>query len=290
MSQPAPPAPRRRPQPRRAGRPRGGRAGLVGRRGRRPRAGSETLTITVDGRPVEVARGSASPTAAGCTSAPLRPAACVLAYDAEVTGRAEPATVDPVDDIVYRRPSRYAESDELGPTAWAEFSQLEGKDAARRRQLVGRHPALLRQRLQPTHRRRHPDPAGPPGRLPRLRPPGDRDAARPQRAGPPGRGLRARACRRWTSTPWSRPRSTAAGTPSTPPPWRPAATLVRIATGRDASDTAFLTVQSGRADLVTMRSTPRPAGPARRRPHPPRRPRRSRSGHAPAPAPEQRPA
>ena len=35
----------------------------------------------------------------------------------------------------------------------------------------------------------------------------------------------------------------------------PRETLVRIATGRDASDTAFLTVQSGRADLVTMRVT-----------------------------------
>ena len=33
----------------------------------------------------------------------------------------------------------------------------------------------------------------------------------------------------------------------------PRGSLVRIATGRDASDTAFLTVQSGRADLVSMR-------------------------------------
>lgn len=35
----------------------------------------------------------------------------------------------------------------------------------------------------------------------------------------------------------------------------PRETLVRISTGRDASDTAFLTVQSGRADLVTMNVT-----------------------------------
>jgi len=28
--------------------------------------------------------------------------------------------------------------------------------------------------------------------------------------------------------------------------------MVRIATGRDAADTAFLTVNAGRADLVTM--------------------------------------
>jgi hypothetical protein len=32
----------------------------------------------------------------------------------------------------------------------------------------------------------------------------------------------------------------------------PRSSLVRIATGRDASDTAFLTVQSGRADLRSM--------------------------------------
>ena len=32
----------------------------------------------------------------------------------------------------------------------------------------------------------------------------------------------------------------------------PRETLVRISTGRDASDTAFLTVQSGRADLISV--------------------------------------
>ena len=35
----------------------------------------------------------------------------------------------------------------------------------------------------------------------------------------------------------------------------PRETLVRISTGRDASDTAFLTVQSGRADLVSVHVT-----------------------------------
>ena len=53
----------------------------------------------------------------------------------------------------------------------------------------------------------------------------------------------------------------------------PRQTLVRIATGRDASDTAFLTVQSGRADLRTHEG--RRDGHARSspgRPHPPRLP------------------
>ncbi len=53
----------------------------------------------------------------------------------------------------------------------------------------------------------------------------------------------------------------------------PATALVRIATGRDASDTAFLTVQSGRADLVRDegRRDGLPGAPGRR-PHPPRLP------------------
>ncbi len=53
----------------------------------------------------------------------------------------------------------------------------------------------------------------------------------------------------------------------------PRQSLVRIATGRDASDTAFLTVQSGRADLRTHegRRDGRP-GPPPGRPHPSRLP------------------
>ena len=61
----------------------------------------------------------------------------------------------------------------------------------------------------------------------------------------------------------------------------PRETLVRIATGRDASDTAFLTVQSGRADLVSMKvnATADP-GPARRTTSPASSP--SPDAHVPA--------
>ena len=53
----------------------------------------------------------------------------------------------------------------------------------------------------------------------------------------------------------------------------PRQSLVRIATGRDASDTAFLTVQSGRADLRQHEGRRDGlARPAPRRPHPPRLP------------------
>ena len=92
-----------------------------------PELASENLSVTVDGSPVPVEelRVDDGGRLHVCTAPPgsLR-----LTYAAELTGRATPAKVDPVDEIVYRRPSRYAESDELGPTAWAEFSTLEGKD------------------------------------------------------------------------------------------------------------------------------------------------------------------
>jgi len=47
-----------------------------------------------------------------------------IRYDATVTGQAAPAPFDPVDLITYLRPSRYCESDSLAPTAASEFSGL----------------------------------------------------------------------------------------------------------------------------------------------------------------------
>lgn len=220
---------------------------------RGPELGSESLSIEVDGAPlavreVEVGDGGRLHV---CTAPPGR---LRLDYAAEVTGTAEPAVVDPVDDIVYRRPSRYAESDELGPTAWSEFSKLEGKelldavsswvgtqlyyvsgssrvtDGATQtflhRQGVCRDfahlaTALLRARNVPA-------------RLVAVYAPGlsPMDFHAVVEAAVDGR--------------WYVVDATTLA---------PRETLVRIATGRDASDTAFLTVQSGRADLATMSVT-----------------------------------
>jgi Transglutaminase-like superfamily len=49
-------------------------------------------------------------------------------YDAVVAGRAGPAPVDPVDFVRYLRPSRYCESDRLAGFAHIEFRGLEGRD------------------------------------------------------------------------------------------------------------------------------------------------------------------
>ncbi|MEO7060175.1 MAG: transglutaminase family protein [Lapillicoccus sp.] len=50
----------------------------------------------------------------------------VLDYAATVTGRAEPLPAGPLDLLTFVRPSRYCESDILAPTAHAEFARLEG--------------------------------------------------------------------------------------------------------------------------------------------------------------------
>jgi len=47
-----------------------------------------------------------------------------VSYRATVVGTAEPLKVSPLDEIVFLRPSRYAESDSLGPTAAREFGGL----------------------------------------------------------------------------------------------------------------------------------------------------------------------
>jgi transglutaminase-like putative cysteine protease len=49
-------------------------------------------------------------------------------YAAEVVGQAEPAAVDELDLIEYRRPSRYCESDTLFSTANSEFAGVHGKE------------------------------------------------------------------------------------------------------------------------------------------------------------------
>ncbi len=51
-----------------------------------------------------------------------------IEYTAAVDGFAATAAVDPIDEIRYLRPSRYCESDTLRPIAVAEFSGLRGAE------------------------------------------------------------------------------------------------------------------------------------------------------------------
>jgi transglutaminase-like putative cysteine protease len=52
--------------------------------------------------------------------------ALTVDYDLEVLGRAEPAQINELDLITYLRPSRYAQSDSLTPIARSEFHGLTG--------------------------------------------------------------------------------------------------------------------------------------------------------------------
>ena len=55
------------------------------------------------------------------------PAEVTVEYSATVTGKAQPEDTGLADRIRYVRPSRYAESDRLLPTAYAEFQGLQGR-------------------------------------------------------------------------------------------------------------------------------------------------------------------
>lgn len=87
----------------------------------------ETLTVVQNGHALEARE------IAGRHGTRLHriqaPAGDVLIdYSAEVHGHAAPIKTEELDIIEYRRPSRYAESDTLFPMAKAEFAGLAGKD------------------------------------------------------------------------------------------------------------------------------------------------------------------
>lgn len=86
---------------------------------------SETLAISVDRKRVEPrelvdAQGSRLHTVV------VQGNHLALDYQATVDGIAEIPPVKEIDQIVYLRPSRYCEADSLGPTAASEFSGLVG--------------------------------------------------------------------------------------------------------------------------------------------------------------------
>jgi transglutaminase-like putative cysteine protease len=90
-----------------------------------PATVDETLTITHAGTPIG---GDCLPTTAGGRLHDLRvaPGRVTVDYVATVTGHATPAAVTPVDRLRYLRPSRYAESDRLVAVAAAEFAGVDG--------------------------------------------------------------------------------------------------------------------------------------------------------------------
>jgi transglutaminase-like putative cysteine protease len=87
----------------------------------------ETLSITSNGVPVEahevIGRHG---TRLHRLQGPVGP--MIIDYSAQVTGQAAVAGTEELDIIEYRRPSRYCESDTIFPTAQSEFAGIRGKD------------------------------------------------------------------------------------------------------------------------------------------------------------------
>lgn len=90
-------------------------------------AADEHLTVTLDGREVGATEMH---DVHGTRLHVVRadPGRLVVEYSASVRGRAPGQAADEVDLLRYLRPSRYCESDSLGPTAHAEFAGLAGVD------------------------------------------------------------------------------------------------------------------------------------------------------------------
>ena len=88
---------------------------------------SENLTFVLDGQPQQATEltdrhGTRLHT---FVSGPGR---MIVDYTADVTGRSDPAPSVDLDLVTYLRPSRYCESDSLTPTARSEFAGLSGHD------------------------------------------------------------------------------------------------------------------------------------------------------------------
>ena len=127
---------------------------------------TENITFTLDGQPITY---ESVPDSHGTRLQKVQSPAgrLVASYDASIKGEAAATVANATDLITYLRPSRYAESDALGPTAFAEFGGItDPRRAAVLGFVVGRHPPVVRQRLEPAHRRRHPHTARAAGSLP----------------------------------------------------------------------------------------------------------------------------
>ena len=218
------------------------------------RPGWEELRITLDGTAVEATEvldlnGTRLHRVEAGTGE------VVLEYAATVEGRTEFPMADPADLIRYVRPSRYAESDSLAPTAAAEFAGLDASSDL----LAGVSSWVGTRLAYVSGSSSHTD-----GAISTLlaREGVCRDFAHLCIALLRGLDIPARlvsvyapgldpmdfhaVAEAWVDGAWRVVDATTLA---------PRGTLVRIATGRDAADTAFLTVLSGQADLLEMQVT-----------------------------------
>ncbi len=215
---------------------------------------SETLTATLDGRPVELAELTDAH-GGRLHRVTSSPGTLELDYAATIEGAAPPLHSDETELLVYGRPSRYAESDALAPTAAAEFEGIDDPAAVLTAvaSWVGTHLSYVSGSSLPTD-----------GAIRTLlnRQGVCRDYSHLVVALLRAQGIPARlvavyapglqpmdfhaVAEAWVDGAWRVVDATTLA---------PRGTLVRIATGRDAADTAFLNILSGRVELTDITVT-----------------------------------
>jgi len=89
---------------------------------------AEDLSVTADGEQVPLTELSDHHGGRFHYMEFADPTEVTVDYSATVQGRAEPEDASLMELIRYVRPSRYAESDRLLPTAYAEFGGLQGEE------------------------------------------------------------------------------------------------------------------------------------------------------------------
>lgn len=215
---------------------------------------AERIAATLDGVAVELQElADAHGTRLHRVSAD--PGRLIVEYSAQLDGTAAPLEGSDTELLVYSRPSRYAESDSLAPTAGAEFAGVADAEEllAAVSSWVGTRLAYVSGSSLPTD-----------GAVRTLlarqgvcRDFAHLSVALLRAAGVPARLVAVYApgldpmdfhavAEAWVDGAWRVVDATTLA---------PRSTLVRIATGRDASDTAFLNVMSGRAELVDITVT-----------------------------------
>ncbi len=215
---------------------------------------SETMAIELDGRAVEPTVISAEHGGRLHQFRGVAPGRLTVRYDATVAGEAPAATVSDEEWYQYIRPSRYCESDRIGPMARDEFSGLEGRDLlAGVSSWVGEHIAYVPGSSRPID-----------GAVSTVlaRSGVCRDFAHLTVALLRANGVPARVVAVYA--PGLDPmdfhavveaRIEGAWFVVDPTCLAPRASMVRIATGADAADTAFLTTVAGSVELVDMEIT-----------------------------------
>jgi transglutaminase-like putative cysteine protease len=214
---------------------------------------TETLTVSSDGTIVEP-REIVDHHGTRLHVLEARPGRLLLDYAATVDGRTPGEPAAEADLLRYLRPSRYCESDSLGPTAHAEFAGLHGYD------LLSAVSSWVGSRLSYVPGSSLPTDGAVRTLLARqgvCRDYAHLVVALLRALDVPARLVSVYApglqpmdfhavAEAYLDGQWYVVDATTLA---------PRSTLVRIATGRDASDTAFLNVHHGFADLVELEVT-----------------------------------